>query len=637
MIAGSLEIQMAMNLARLADDMQKSKSIVGGTMASIEASVASAKSALGALGIGFGVGYFVTLIKGSIDANAHLEDLKKSTNISVENLAGLRLIAKQAGGDIDSMALSINRLAVNMGKSPEKFQALGVSAKDPLEAFKQLSDIFRKLEDPEQRAAVMAAALGKAWFGAAPALALGSEKIGEMVERGTRLSGVTEENAQQAKLFHDKWVELVGTGGLLTRMIGPMLPLLNTLADSMLKVGDRADGLKLSFSPLAEFLKVLVVMGANLSFMFDTLGKDIARAIENVQLIAKGDFAGSRALGELFRKDAAAARAALDAYTATIMGSGLTGKPAPGAPAPKPDAATAAAAARFLGGKADAKLWAEYLKGLEQQVSLEEKANKAQTDFNEANSVAQQNAKFQLDTIGLTSVEIEKLTIARKMDLAAIEAEGKVIEGPFSDQFRAIVEEAKAAKKASLDLFDAIRAKSREWDTGMKSAFNDYIDHATNAAEQSSFVFSNAFKSIEDAEVDFLMRSEVNWRNVANSIIANLIRVQVQQANAGMLGLIGGLFGAAAGPEQLSGPGMSFATGTDFVPRTGLAMVHQGEKIIPAGKSTGDTYIIDARGADSAGLARLEAMILSVNGSIEHRAIGAVANFRTREPAGALG
>ena len=30
----------------------------------------------------------------------------------------------------------------------------------------------------------------------------------------------------------------------------------------------------------------------------------------------------------------------------------------------------------------------------------------------------------------------------------------------------------------------------------------------------------------------------------------------------------------------------SFATGTDYVPRTGLALVHQGEKIIPAAQNT---------------------------------------------------
>jgi hypothetical protein len=39
----------------------------------------------------------------------------------------------------------------------------------------------------------------------------------------------------------------------------------------------------------------------------------------------------------------------------------------------------------------------------------------------------------------------------------------------------------------------------------------------------------------------------------------------------------------------------------------------------------GDTYVIDARGADKEGLRRLETMIAQVNGSVERRAVGAVA------------
>lgn len=46
----------------------------------------------------------------------------------------------------------------------------------------------------------------------------------------------------------------------------------------------------------------------------------------------------------------------------------------------------------------------------------------------------------------------------------------------------------------------------------------------------------------------------------------------------------------------------------------------------------GDTYYIDARGADKEGLQRLEQMIYQVNGSIERRALGAVSNSRARRP-----
>ena len=46
--------------------------------------------------------------------------------------------------------------------------------------------------------------------------------------------------------------------------------------------------------------------------------------------------------------------------------------------------------------------------------------------------------------------------------------------------------------------------------------------------------------------------------------------------------------------------------------------------ITPQGKSGGGTFIIDARGADPAGLARLEGLIVQLHGSIERRAVSAV-------------
>lgn len=234
MLAGTLEIQMLANMARLQEDMNKAKGVVGSAMQSVERSVAVAKSALGALGIGLGVGYFVSLVKGSIDAADHLGDLSKTTSITVEMLAGLQLASKQSGGDLDSIAASISKLSVNMGKDSEKFKALGVSAKDPLEAFKQLSDVFVKIQDPQLRAAVAAAALGKSWAGAAPLLAEGSAKIQEMVGNGTRLSGMTTDMKNRADEFNDKMAELNTTlGATRTKMVGDMLPGMNDIAKAM--------------------------------------------------------------------------------------------------------------------------------------------------------------------------------------------------------------------------------------------------------------------------------------------------------------------------------------------------------------------------------------------------------------------
>jgi hypothetical protein len=186
MIAGSLEIQLLANMARLQSDMNDAKRIVGGAMQQIERDVANAKNVLKGLAAGYGADYFVGVIKGAIDAADNLNDLSKSTGLAIEQLSGLKLAAKQTGSDLEGTAAAMNKLSVNIGKDAEKFAALGVTAKDPLEAFKQLSDVFKNIEDPQLRAAVGAQALGKSWATAAPLLMEGSENIQAMIDKVVR-------------------------------------------------------------------------------------------------------------------------------------------------------------------------------------------------------------------------------------------------------------------------------------------------------------------------------------------------------------------------------------------------------------------------------------------------------------------
>lgn len=234
MIAGTLEVQMMANLVRLSNDMNQAKSMVGSAMSGIERSVGLAKTALGALGIGLGIGYFVNLVRESIDAADHLNDLSKATRISVEDLSGLKLAAKQSGSDLDSIAQSIQKLGQNIGKEPEKYRALGITARTNLGAFKQMSDLFIRLENDQQRNAVMAEALGKSWQGAAPMLSEGSRKIQEMIDKGKSLSGMTKQLAEDSDEFKDKMAELNFTlEGTRTKAIGPLLPGLNNIAAAM--------------------------------------------------------------------------------------------------------------------------------------------------------------------------------------------------------------------------------------------------------------------------------------------------------------------------------------------------------------------------------------------------------------------
>lgn len=429
---------MFSNIARLVAGMDDAKRVVGSAMSNIEKSVAQAKAALGALGVGLSAGYFVSLIRGSIDASDHLKDLSKSTDIAVEDLAGLRLLAKQTGTDLDGLAKGINRMSVEMGKDPEKFKALGITAKNNKGAFKQFADIFNLLPDIQQRNALSQAVFAKSWAEMAPALSEGGKRIGEIIERGAKLSGVTKAMTDQADEFNDKLAELTSTGGILTRMIGPLLPLLNTLADDMLKAGDKAQGLNDKISPLLEIMKVLVVLGSDVSFVFTTMGMDIARAIENVKLIVKGDFAGSKALGEMFKRDAEERRKALDEWQKRIMGLGTNpSSGASSAPPPGVDPAAAADAARRAAAFLKEKKDAAEVEGPFQKMmnALLEEELKLKGELTTVDKLA-----LDIGKMGLK--EFEKLTIAQQADL-----EAKAHDIDLSKQ--QIAESARAAEAAS--------------------------------------------------------------------------------------------------------------------------------------------------------------------------------------------
>ncbi len=234
MQVGQLEIKLFAELARLRTDMQQANTIVGQGVKGISTSVDLAKKALGLLGVGFGISYFVGMIKNTIDLEDHLNDLSKTTRLSVEDLAGLASAAKKSGSDLDSTASAIDKLAKNMGGNAEKFAALGITAKDPLKAFGQLADVMNAIEDPQTRAAVGAAALGKGWESAAPLLAEGSKNIADLIEQGSKLSGITKEDAERADEFNDRLEDLkTASSRAGVNMANDLLPALTEIAKAM--------------------------------------------------------------------------------------------------------------------------------------------------------------------------------------------------------------------------------------------------------------------------------------------------------------------------------------------------------------------------------------------------------------------
>ena len=330
---GSLVVTLEANMAKYASDMGTASSIAKQRMGEINSAVSTVKSALGALGFAMGVNEFASLIKGSIDASERLANLSASTNLSVETLAGLNLLAKESGTDMDSLAKGINRMSVEMGKTPEKFKALGITATDSAAAFAQFSDIFKQLPDINQRNALAQAVFSKSWAELAPILAMGSAQIGEVIAKGTQLSGQTTEGAKAAREFNDKWTELTGTGGVMTRIMEGILPSISGIADEMLAVQESSLGASNTFEQIgASIGDGLVAVRDFTGVLYDH--RQVVEAMAGVYLSWKiGTFISSMSqsavatytamAATMAAKDAVVQKAAADA-AATASTAALT-------------------------------------------------------------------------------------------------------------------------------------------------------------------------------------------------------------------------------------------------------------------------------------------------------------------------
>ena len=155
-------------------------------------------------------------------------------------------------------------------------------------------------------------------------------------------------------------------------------------------------------------------------------------------------------------------------------------------------------------------------------------------------------------------------------------------------------------KAAALALVEESYNKQRTAAFGAQEAFRKYAEDAGNKAVQIDNLLTNAFKNAEDALVNFVKTGKLDFKSLADSIITDLIRIQIKAAlgtggssGGGLFGLLAGLLGGGAGGgsdaavssgASLSANGFTgFAVGTNYVPYDGMkAVLHKGEAVVPA-------------------------------------------------------
>jgi lambda family phage tail tape measure protein len=146
--------------------------------------------------------------------------------------------------------------------------------------------------------------------------------------------------------------------------------------------------------------------------------------------------------------------------------------------------------------------------------------------------------------------------------------------------------------------------RSSPW-LGMQAGLSDYSAMVSDLGSQFNDFAYNSMRSMEDAFVKMAMTGKASFKDMANSIIADLVRIATRQSitgplAAGLSSAIAGMFsggntigqGASPGADGVSlssagyvWKGPEFATGTDYVSHDQIALIHRGEAIIPAAEN----------------------------------------------------
>jgi lambda family phage tail tape measure protein len=225
-------------------------------------------------------------------------------------------------------------------------------------------------------------------------------------------------------------------------------------------------------------------------------------------------------------------------------------------------------------------------------------------------------AEFEGAQMKRSPLEKQFAQIQENARKAALEA-GRA----FSEQFSAEDMGAEDAKKLAdglaliaqryqdiANVQSANLGVSRTWATGWKDAFNSYMDSATNAAKMAGEQFNAVTNGMNSAIDKFVESGKFSFKDMANSIIKDLLRIELKKqaamAISGAGSFLGSLFGFANGGQPpINKPSIVGEKGPElFVPKTAGTIVPNNQ--LGGGSQTiNNNYVYNVSAIDARSVA----------------------------------
>lgn len=223
-------------------------------------------------------------------------------------------------------------------------------------------------------------------------------------------------------------------------------------------------------------------------------------------------------------------------------------------------------------------------KAVEAENLEKEKAWKAAEDYSASLDKTLSDLAFETSLLGKDADAIRQMTALRKLDADAQRAVAAAKSDPAAqDLIKSQSAEAQQKVVAGMVQQKAAQdALNGSWTVGAKNALTEYQKTVSNVAAFTQTAFANAFKGMEDALVSFVTTGKLDFASLVNSMIADLVRYQVQQsimkpltAAMGPSGGIMSLLGFASGGQPPVGvPSIVGEKGPElFIPNTAGTIV----------------------------------------------------------------
>jgi hypothetical protein len=552
MALATLSIDLVAKLANFEKDLGRAAAASESTAKRIAASVGAAGLAIGAaLGVG-SVTAIGALLRAQVDAIDGFNDLKDATGASIENISGLDDLARRTGVSFDTAGAALVKFnaALKDAKADSEqakvFKAIGLDVAelkrlDPAEAMRLTAVALNQFADDGEKARAVQVLFGKSLQEVAPLLK-------DLGEAGKLNATVTTQQAEEAEKLNKQLFALQANANdagraIVKALVPHMLEMIQYFKDAsaegehlvitLLKIPNALKRKALGLKPeqtngYTNARKEVEDIGALLA------GDTSLSQSERTALSARRDGAKQQLAGYL--NSTAGAGRGVGAYADVPKGSIVL----------PPDVKKE----RTKAAKDDKEYLvhrAQWLKSYDEQLEAEKvlavKAERLAQDLID---------RLSLDATDALSRKIDSMGRATAAT-ADLNAELDRLSGrPDQDRKRALTEQLEARLNAG-EIFSP-----EELDRIVRGIGG--VSAEVGKASDVAGGFANACDSMEDALVSFVQTGKLDFKSLVDSMVADLLRLQVKQSVTGpLLKFLEGGFGLGGG----GGDTTTLATG-DF-------------------------------------------------------------------------